>query len=252
MTLRNWFCVLALCLLPFTASADEINVAVAANFMAAMNDIAAAFEKKTGHMLSLSFGSSGKFYAQIKNGAPLQIFLSADAEHPLQLEQDGLAVAGTRFTYAHGTLALWSARSGFVDATGAVLKQGQFNKLAIANPRLAPYGQAAMEVLRHLGIAEAMQAKLVQGENIAQTYQFVETGNAELGFVALSQLIGKDGIKAGSAWIVPANMHKTIHQDAVLLKTGAGNQAALELLRFLRSEKAKSIIASYGYQTAAE
>jgi molybdate transport system substrate-binding protein len=251
MALRKFFAVPILGLLSFTASAGEINVAVASNFMAAMNAVAAVFEKDTGHTLSLSFGSSGKFYAQIRNGAPFQIFLSADQEKPLQLEKDGLTIAGTRFTYAIGTLALWSSKPGLVDQEGKILLQGNFNKLAIANPGLAPYGKAAMQVLQQLGIAQTLQAKLVQGENIAQTYQFVETGNAELGFVSLSQIID-GGITTGSAWIVPPAIHAPIRQDAVLLKTGGYNEAARELLRFMQSIPAKSIISSYGYQAEAE
>jgi molybdate transport system substrate-binding protein len=246
---HNLFAVLTLSLLSFTACAGEINVAVASNFTATMNDIAALFEKESGHKLSLSFGSSGKLYAQIKNGAPFQVFLSADQEKPLELEKDGLTIADTRFTYAIGTLALWSAKTGFVDQDAGVLKSGLFNKLAIANPRLAPYGAATMEVLQHFGLAESLVKKLVQGENIAQTYQFVETGNAELGFVALSQIKDKRGMKHGSAWIVPAGLHSPIRQDAVVLKAGADSWAAHELLRFMRSTPAKSIIASYGYRT---
>jgi molybdate transport system substrate-binding protein len=249
MKLHKFMASTVLCLLSFGANAETISVAVASNFTAAMNDLAAAFEKETGHKVEPAFGSSGKFYAQIKNGAPFQVFFSADAEKPLQLEQDGLTVPETRFTYAIGTLALWSVKADFVDKKGEVLKKASFNKLAIPNPKLAPYGEAAMEVLNHLGIAETVQPKLVLGENIAQTFQFVESGNAELGFVALSQILDKGGIKAGSAWVVPAKLHSPIRQDAVLLKTGAENKAAMELLKFMHSKRAESIILSYGYQT---
>jgi len=230
-----------------TASADQVQVAVAANFSAPMQAIATAFEKDTGHKALLSFGSTGKFYAQIKNGAPFQILLSADDETPAKLERDGLAVPGTRFTYAIGKLALWSAKEGVVDSKGEVLKLGNYAYLAIANPKLAPYGAAAIETLKNLGVLEAVQSKFVQGENIAQTYQFVASGNAELGFVALSQ-ITKDGkLIKGSAWIVPGNLHAPIRQDAVILANGKGNAAAGALMSFLKSDKAKVIIRAYGY-----
>jgi molybdate transport system substrate-binding protein len=249
---RKIFFALALGLFSFTASADEIKVAVASNFTTTMNDIAAAFEASTGHKLSLSYGSSGKFYAQIKNGAPFEIFFSADVEKPLQLEKDGLTVADTRFTYAIGMLALWSSKPGLVDTEGKILSQGNFNKLAIANPRLAPYGVAAMQVLEALNITKSLKPKLVQGENIAQTFQFVETGNAELGFIALSQIMKRGLITKGSTWIVPSYLHKPVRQDAVLLKAGADSTAARQLLKFMRSRQATSIIAAYGYRRAQD
>jgi len=229
------------------ASAEDVQVAVAANFTAPMQAIAAAFAQDTGHKARLAFGSSGKFYAQIRHGAPFQVLLSADDETPARLEQEGMAVAGTRFTYAIGRLALWSAQAGTVDARGDVLKQGGYAHLAIANPKLAPYGAAAIEVLKNRGLLDAVQPKFVQGENIAQTWQFVASGNAELGFVALSQ-ITKDGkLTGGSAWIVPANLHAPIRQDAVILAAGKGNAAASALMAYLKSEKAKSVIRAYGY-----
>jgi len=212
-----------------------------------MKQIAAEFEKETGHKTVLSYGASGKFYAQIKNGAPFQLFLSADDEKPAQLEKDGLTVPATRFTYAIGTLVLWSPKSGFVDAKGEVLRKGQFGKLAIASPKLAPYGAAAIEVLTRQGLLTMLSPKFVQGENIAQTFQFVSTGNAELGFVALSQVMKEGKISSGSAWIVPALLHSPIRQDAVLLATGKDNVAARALLMYLKSDKAKKIIRSYGY-----
>lgn len=230
------------------AHADEVSVAVAANFTAPMNAIAAEFARDTGHQATLAFGASGKFYAQIRNGAPFQMLLSADDETPAKLEQEGLSVPGSRFTYAVGTLVLWSAKMGYVDARGEVLKQGQFNKLAVANPKLAPYGKAAVEVLTGMGLLDAVTAKLVQGENIAQTYQFVMTGNADLGFVALSQVMKDGKIASGSAWIVPAKLHAPIRQDAVILSTGKGNPAAAALLQYLKGGKAKAIIKSYGYE----
>ena len=230
-----------------TVSAEEVQVAVAANFSAPMQVIAAAFKKDTGHKARLAFGSTGKFYAQIKNGAPFQVLLSADAETPARLEREGMTVAATRFTYAIGKLALWSAKKGMVDGSGTVLSKGGYAHLAIANPKLAPYGAAAIEVLKHLSLLEAVQPRLVQGENIAQTYQFVASGNAELGFVALSQ-ITKDGkLIKGSAWIVPTNLHAPIRQDAVMLVNGKGNAAASALMAYLKSDKAKAVIRAYGY-----
>jgi molybdate transport system substrate-binding protein len=229
------------------ARAEEVNVAVAANFTAPMNVIAAEFAKDTGHEAKLAFGSSGKFYAQIKNGAPFQVFLSADDAKPAKLEQEGMTVVGSRFTYAVGTLVLWSAKPGFVDDKAAVLKRGDYNKLAIANPKLAPYGAAAVEVLEGMGLMAAAEPKLVQGENIAQTFQFALTGNAELGFVALSQVMKDGKITSGSAWIVPGNLHQPIRQDAVILSSGEGNAAAVALMKYLQGDKAKAIIRSYGY-----
>ena len=234
-------------LLAGAASAEDVLVAVAANFSAPMQAIAAAFEKDTGHKARLAFGSSGRFYAQIRNGAPFQVFLSADDETPARLEQEGMAVAGTRFTYSIGRLALWSAQAGRVDVRGDVLKQGGYAHLAIANPKLAPYGAAAIAVLKNRGLLEAVQPKFVQGENIAQTHQFVASGNAELGFVALSQVTRDNKLTGGSAWIVPANLHAPIRQDAVILAPGKGNVAASALMAYLRSEKAQAVIRTYGY-----
>ena len=229
------------------ASAEEVQVAVAANFTAPMRVIAAAFEKDTGHKAQLAFGSTGKFYAQIKNGAPFQVLLSADDETPAKLEREGLAVPGTRFTYAVGKLALWSALEGVVDGKGDVLRKGNYAHLAIANPRLAPYGAAAIEVLKHLDLLDAVQPRLVQGENIAQTYQFVASGNAELGFVAVSQIMKNGKLISGSAWMVPDNLHAPIRQDGVMLVNGKGNAAASALMAYLKSDKAKAIIRAYGY-----
>jgi len=245
---RNMLFALVVLILSPMACADEVQVAVAANFTAPMKAIAAEFEKATGHKAQLSFGATGKFYAQIRNGAPFQVFLSADDETPAKLEQEGLAVQGSRFTYAVGTLALWSARPDFVDAKGEVLSRGSFAHLAVANPKLAPYGAAAMETLDKLGLTSKLQAKFVQGENIAQTYQFVMSGNAELGFVALSQIMKDGRIGSGSAWIVPAEMHRPIRQDAVILAPGRDNAAANALLRFLRTRAVLAIIKSYGCQ----
>lgn len=229
------------------AHADTVSVAVAANFTAPMQKIAAAFEADTGHKAELSFGATGKFYAQINNGAPFQILLSADDTTPERLEKEGKAVANSRFTYAIGTLVLWSAQPGYVDAQGAVLKTGDFKHIALANPKLAPYGAAAMQTMEKLGVASALQPRFVQGENIAQTFQFVSSGNAPLGFVALSQVMVEGRIDKGSAWQVPAHLHEPIRQDAVLLQTGQGNAAAAALLQYLRGDKARAVIKAYGY-----
>jgi molybdate transport system substrate-binding protein len=230
------------------AGAAPLQVAVAANFTAPARLIAAAFTKETGHEAALSFGATGQFYAQIRAGAPFEVLLSADEATPARLESEGAAVAGSRFTYATGQLALWSARPGFVDDQGAVLAHGRFAHLAIANPRLAPYGAAAMQTLGALKLLDALQPRFVQGENIAQTYQFVATGNAELGFVALSQVLHDGKLASGSAWIVPAALHAPIRQDAVLLAPGRDDPVARAWLSYLRGAKARAIIHAFGYR----
>ena len=230
-----------------SVQAETVQVAVAANFINPMHAIAAAFEQTTGHKALLAFGSTGKFYAQIKNGAPFQVLLAADESTPLKLEQEGLSIPGTRFTYANGKLVLWSPQAEVVDSKGEVLTMGRYARLAIANPKLAPYGAAAIAVLENLKQLQSVLPKLVQGENIAQTYQFVASGNAELGFVALSQVMQEGKLRSGSAWLVPAKLYPPIRQDAVLLGKGKGNAAATALLEFLRTEKAKTIIRSFGY-----
>jgi molybdate transport system substrate-binding protein len=242
----QFFCALMMCLA--TAHAGEVTVAVASNFTAPMQKLAPLFEKDTGHKLVLAFGSTGGFYAQIKNGGPFHVFLSADDETPLKLEKEGFAVKGTRFTYATGQLILWSKQPGFVDEKADVLKSGKFQRLAMANPKLAPYGAAALETLQKLGLLQQLQPKLVQGDNIAQTYQFVSTENAQLGFVALSQVYADGKLLQGSGWRVPSHLHAPIQQDAVLLSAGENNPAAKELLAFLKTDKAKALIQSFGYQ----
>ncbi len=241
---------LMLLLLSSTSWAATVLVAVASNFTKPMTEIAAEFEKATGHSAKLSFGSSGKFVSQMENGAPFEVFLSADEEKPLKLEQAGLAVNGTRFTYALGKLVLWSATPGYVDGQGKVLATGGFKHLALADPKLAPYGEAALEVLKGMALQDKLRPLLVQGENIAQTYQFISTGNAELGFVALSQVIDNGHCITGSCWIIPDDRHAPILQDAVLLATGADNPAALALLDYLKSAPALAIIEKYGYGLA--
>ena len=246
MTLRV-FLALAGSLLGALAQAGDVTVAVAANFTAPMQKIALAFEQDTGHKVQLAFGATGKFYAQIKNGAPFAVLLAADDETPARLEKEGLAVAGSRFTYAKGRLALWSKQPGLVDDKGEVLRSQRFSKLAMADPKLAPYGAAALEVIKALGVQASVTPKLVQGESIGQTYQFVSTENAQLGFVALSQISIDGRITQGSAWVVPPSMHTPLKQDAVLLNARKGHAAATALLKYLQSDTAKTIIQSYGY-----
>jgi molybdate transport system substrate-binding protein len=231
------------------SKADTTLVAVTANFTKPMTEIAALFEKTTGHTATLSFGASGKFVAQIAHNAPFEVFLAADDKTTAKVLKDGFAVEDSNFTYAIGKLVLWSAKTGFVDEQGAVLSKGDFKHLALADPKLAPYGEAAMEVLKSKDLVQKLQPLFVLGENIAQTYQFVSTGNAELGFVALSQVIdpNKGKIVNGSAWLIPENLYKPIRQDAVLLKKGEENPAALALLEFLKSPEANAIISKYGY-----
>ena len=251
MTLRL-FWALAGPLFCIAAQAGEVSVAVAANFTAPMQKIARAFEQDTGHQCQLAFGATGKFYAQIKHAAPFAVLLAADDETPARLEQEGLAVAGTRFTYATGRLALWSKQPHLVDDQGEVLRSLQFEKLgirkiAMADPKLAPYGAAAVEVMQGMGVHAKLSPKLVRGESIGQTYQFVSTENAQLGFVALSQ-ISRDGrITQGSAWVVPQRLYTPLKQDAVLLNPGKGNVAAQALLKDLQSDTAKAIIQGHGY-----
>ena len=231
------------------AQPAKVTVAVAANFAAPMKLIAADFERDTGYETTLSLGGTGSFYAQITNGAPFDVFLAADARTPALLVQEGLAVPGTVFTYATGKLVLWSKHPGLVDDHGDVLVSDKFAKLAVAEPKLAPYGQAAQEVMARLGLTEALASKLVQGKNIAQTFQFVSSGNAQLGFVALSQVFVDGKFKEGSGWIVPSSYHTPIEQNAVLLARGEHNEAALALIGYLKSKKARQVIESFGYQT---
>jgi molybdate transport system substrate-binding protein len=230
------------------AAAAEVRAAVAANFAGPMQRIAAEFEKDTTHKAILAFGATGSFQAQIGNGAPFDVLLSADATAPARLEARRLAVPGTRFTYATGRLALWSAHAGLVDPQGQVLGAARFSHLAIANPKTAPYGAAAMEVIGKLNLASSLLPRLVQGANIAQAQQFVASGNAELGLVALSQVWHDGRFTTGSAWIVPARLHSPLRQEAVLLTRGAANPAARALLDYLKSEKAAAIIRAYGYE----
>lgn len=241
---RSLLAVLAF-IFSLPAHAGEASVAVAANFIAPMKQLMPLFEKSTGHTLTLSSGSTGKFYAQIKNGAPFELLLAADDETPARLTREGDAVQTQ--TYAIGKLALWSADATRIDGTDSILRNNAYNKLAVANPRLAPYGATAMQVLEKLGLAEQARKKFVMGENIGQTHQFVASGNADIGFVALSHIWQGGRLTSGSAWIVPTSFYAPIRQDAALLKQGAGNPAARALLEFMKTPQARDVIRSYGY-----
>jgi molybdate transport system substrate-binding protein len=225
-------------------------VAVAANFSKPMIEIVSQFEKATGHSAQLSFGSSGKFISQLENGGPFEVLLSADEKGPEKLEQAGLTVPNSRFVYALGKLVLWSSTPNFVDDKGKILMTSNFKHLALADPKVAPYGAAAIDVLKKMNLLEKLQPLFVQGENIAQTYQFISTANAELGFLALSQVIENGKIVGGSFWIIPDNLHAPIRQGAVLMKKGAENPAARALIDYLKSIPALAIIKKYGYDLA--
>lgn len=248
LQLSRVFVALAASTAAHLALAQDVQVAVAANFTAPIQAIAKDFEQDTGHKLVIATGATGQFYAQIQNGAPFEVFLSADDSTPAKLEQEGATVPGSRFTYAIGTLALWSAKPGYVDAQGEVLKKNDYQHLSIANPKAAPYGLAATQVLEKLGLTAQVKGKLVEGQNITQAHQFIATGNAELGFVALSQIYKDGKVTGGSAWIVPAALHDPIKQDAVILAKGKDNPAAQALVDYLKGEKAATVIKSFGYQ----
>lgn len=248
LQLSRVFVALAASVAAHLALAQDVQVAVAANFTAPIQAIAKDFEQDTGHKLVIATGATGQFYAQIQNGAPFEVFLSADDSTPAKLEQEGATMPGSRFTYAIGTLALWSAKPGYVDAQGEVLKKNDYHHLSIANPKAAPYGLAATQVLEKLGLTAQVKGKLVEGQNITQAHQFIATGNAELGFVALSQIYKDGKVTGGSAWIVPAALHDPIKQDAVILAKGKDNPAAQALVDYLKGEKAAAVIKSFGYQ----
>lgn len=228
------------------AQADTVAVAVAANFTAPIQAIAPLFTQASGHEVQLSFGATGKFYAQIKNGAPFDVLLSADSSTPTKLAAENLAVASSQMTYAQGQLLLWSAQAGYVDDAGAVLKTGHWRHLALANPKLAPYGAAGQEVLQQLGVDAS--ERTVLGENIGQTYQFVASGNAQLGFVAASQVMKDGQLQSGSAWFIPATLYSPIRQDAIVLERGRNNPAAQALLDYLQTPAARAVMQSYGYR----
>jgi molybdate transport system substrate-binding protein len=250
---RAWLLSVAFFLLFINVSvhAAEVKAAVAANFTAAIAKLQPIFEKQTGHKLLPSFGATGQLYAQIGNGAPFDVFLSADTQAPQKLLKEGKAVTGTDFIYARGELALWSAQRGYVDDKGEVLKRNRFAHIAIANPDTAPYGAAAVQTLKKLGLYDSLKAKFVQGDNIAQTQLFVASKNAELGFVALAQVLATAEADRGSWWQVPADMHDPVDQQAVLLKTAEKNAAASAFLKFLKTPQAIAVIRELGYTTPA-
>lgn len=245
---RLWIAALCLVLevLPDTVKAAEIRVAVASNFKPAFTAIAQEFEAQGGHRVITVSGSTGKHYAQIINGAPFDVFLAADVERPARLEAEGSAIPGSRFTYALGRLALWSRHSDLVDASGDVLRSDRFQQLAIANPELAPYGRAARDTLYALGLWESIQPRLVRGENVAQALVYAHSGNADLAFVAWSQLRGLPDGQTGSHWRVPASLHAPLEQQAVLLRDGT---AARMFMVFLRGPDARRLIRDFGYDT---
>lgn len=243
LALFGWLLVMC------SVQAETVLVAVASNFTKPMTEIAEKFKQTTGHEANLSFGSSGKFVAQIENNAPFDVFLSADENNPKRLESSGQGVAESRFTYAMGKLLLWSAEPGLIDGQGQILNKGRFKHLALADPKVAPYGFAAEETMKNVGVLEKLRPLFVLGENISQTQQFISTGSVELGFVALSQVINDSGsIGNGSGWIVPSHLYKPIRQDVILLKKGQGNPAAIALLSFIKSPEALQIIKHYGYE----
>jgi molybdate transport system substrate-binding protein len=247
LTFRPFATLLVAAFVHQAASAAQATVAVAANFAEPIKAIAAVLEKTTGHTLRVSLGPTGGLYTQIRNGAPFDVFLAADTERPEMLEKEGLTQPGTRFTYATGKLVLWSARPGRVDDQGAVLKSPDLGKVAIANPKTAPYGAAAMEAMEKLGLQAALAPKLVQGESIGQVFSFVKTGNADVGFVAMAQVLQGGRLREGSMWVVPQHLHQPIRQDVVVLKRGEANPAAQALIRLLQSPNIKDLIRSYGY-----
>ncbi len=240
----QYYFICLLLIFPGCALTETIRIAVASNFNEPIKEIAAQYQKETGHRLIVSIGSTGKHYAQIINGAPFDLFLAADMQRPYLLEQQGYAVTGSRFTYARGRLVLWSPDTDYIDTEGKVLESGLYRRLAIANPRLAPYGKAAQEVLTTRGLWETLQKRMVRGESIGQAYQFVKSGNAELGFVSYAQIRRPGDHDAGSYWLIPQNLYQPIEQQAVLLKD---NPVATDFMSYLQKQKVKAIIARYGY-----
>lgn len=228
-------------------TAEEVRIAVAANFTAPMQEIAARFETETGGHVVVSGGSSGTLYAQIKQGAPFDVYFAADERWVERLADEGEGIDGTQFVYAIGKLALWSNRKGMVDPDGTILKKGDFGKLAISSPKLAPYGAAARETLKAIGVWENVRTRVIYGQNVTQTYQFVKTGGASIAFVALSQISKNGSIVEGSAWIVPEHLYKPLKQSAILLKRSDRRKICVDFLKFLKGESAKAIIRNYGY-----
>jgi molybdate transport system substrate-binding protein len=248
LSLPRGLFALTLAALAFSARADEIQVAVAANFSAAAQKIAAQFEHDTGNTVKLSFGATGKFYAQITAGAPFDVLLAADQATPARLVAEGKAIPATLHTYAIGKLVLWSADPALVDAKGEILKSDKWKHLSVADAKLAPYGQAAKETLAQLKLTDAVQSRVVTAENIGQAWQFVQTGNAELGFVALGQVQPPDGSRVpGSMWLVPDDLYTPIRQDAVVIAASKSGATATAFVDYLASDKARVVIKAYGY-----
>ena len=239
-------CLAGLCLLAFRVDAGEVRAAVAANFTVPVQKIAEQFQADTGHTVKASYGSTGKFYSQIKNGAPFDVLLAADDTTPEKIGKEGLGNPASRFTYAIGKLVLWSKRPGYVDARGEILR-GKFDKLAIANPRLAPYGVAAQETLESLGLWSGVQSRIVMGESISQTQQFADTGNADLAFIALSQTLKDGKTIEGSQWGVPRHLYNPIRQDVIVLTSVQDREATEAFMKYLKGAKAIAIIRSFGY-----
>lgn len=235
-----------LCLVAFRVDAGEVRAAVAANFTVPVQKIAEQFQADTGHSVKASYGSTGKFYSQIRNGAPFDVLLAADDTTPDRIGKEGLGDAASRFTYAIGKLVLWSKKPGYVDARGEVLR-GKFDKLAIANPRLAPYGVAAQETLESLGLWSGLQGRIVMGESISQTQQFADSGNADLAFIALSQTLKDGKTIEGSQWVVPGHLFNPIRQDAIMLTSVQDREATEAFMKYLKGAKAIAIIKSFGY-----
>ncbi len=239
-------CLVGLCLLAFRVDAGEVRAAVAANFTVPVQKIAEQFQADTGHSVKVSYGSTGKFYSQIRNGAPFDVLLAADDTTPDRIGKEGLGDAASRFTYAIGKLVLWSKKPGYVDARGEILR-GKFDKLAIANPRLAPYGVAAQETLESLGLWSGLQGRIVMGESISQTQQFADSGNADLAFIALSQTLKDGKTIEGSQWVVPGHLFNPIRQDAIMLTSVQDREATEAFMKYLKGAKAIAIIKSFGY-----
>jgi len=244
--------LLAAALTPLIAGAADVQVAVAANFLSTGRTLATRFEADHGDHVLISSGSTGKLYAQISHGAPYDVFLAADAHRPAVLEREGLTVPGSRFTYARGRLVLWSRDPRRIDAQGEVLVQGQLQRIALANPKTAPYGTAARAVLIHLNLWQPYQSRLVRGENVGQTFQFAASGNVGAAFVALSQVRQLPTAQRGSHWLVPESLYPPIEQQAVLMRRAAGNDAARAFVRFLRSAQARELITAAGYGAPAD
>lgn len=251
LVIKRWATGLAFALMTLLGSsalAGEVTVAVASNFLNPFKQLIPVFQKQSGHSVRTVSGSTGKLYAQILHGAPFDIFLAADSARPRLLGESGHAVPATQFTYAQGKIVLWSADPRRISTEGkSILHRREFKHLALANPKTAPYGKAVVTALQRLKLWESLSPMIVQGENISQTFQFVATGNAEVGFVALSQVLDPRMKIKGSQWVVPENLYDPIDQDAVLLTRGQSQPAAQALLQFLKSDTARVLIQSYGY-----